>query len=338
MAEERTIRWGLLGSGIILDRWMQGARQVKGMEIAAIASRTRASAEKMAARYDIPEVLTYDEMVAREDIDIVYVPVPHTAHKELAIKAMNAGKHVLVEKPAAVCAADFKEMAECARKNGVFLMEAVWTRFFPTIIKAKELIAQGAIGEVRMIESSFAFRVGDDYSGRLTDPEQAGGGLLDVGVYNLHFARMIMERDPVKLTGLAAIGTDELKLQVDEQAGFIGMYENGALAVSTCGIRTATVDTAMVYGTKGYLEIPVFWKPFGLKLVADGETTAFDLPIPQTVEGMTDEGYQLEIRYVNDCLRNGVTESPMMPWEETLAVLEQCDQLRAQWGLKYPFE
>ena len=131
------IRWGLLGAGVILDRWMKGFRQVEDAQIVGIASRTRETAVKQAARYGIAEAMTYEEMLGRKDIDIVYVPVPHPFHKELTLQALDAGFHVLVEKPAAVTAAGWDEMTLCAKKNGRFLMEAVWTRFFPAIQREK---------------------------------------------------------------------------------------------------------------------------------------------------------------------------------------------------------
>ena len=125
----KTIRWGLLGAGKLLDRWLNGFRQVENAEIAGIASRTPETAEKQARKYGIREAMVYDELLERKDIDIMYIPVPHPAHKELAIRAMEAGFPVLVEKPAAVTEADWNEMCACAEKNHVFLMEAVWTRF-----------------------------------------------------------------------------------------------------------------------------------------------------------------------------------------------------------------
>ena len=136
-------RWGLLGAGIILDRWMKGFQQVEDAEVAAIASRSPETARRMADRYGIKDALTYDEILKRDDIDVMYVPVPHMAHKELAMRAMEAGYHVLVEKPAAVCAADWEEMVACAKKHNVFLMEAVWTRCFPIIQQVLDEIKAG---------------------------------------------------------------------------------------------------------------------------------------------------------------------------------------------------
>ena len=334
----RKVKWGILGAGIVVDRWIKGALQHDDMEIVAISSRTKETAEKMAAKWNIPNAMSYDEMLACPEIEIVYIPVPHTAHKELALKAMNAGKHVLVEKPATVNAAEFQELIDCAKKNNVFMMEAVWTRFFPIIKKAIEYVKSGKIGEVRTIESTFSFRVGDGDTSRLTDPERAGGGLLDTGVYNLHLAQMIYEKSPVNLLGVASIDTDENHYQIDEQAAYIGQYDRGELSVLMSGVRTETIHIAYIYGTKGYLVIPMFWKPTTMEACIDGKTEVFEEPVPQKVDGIEDEGYQFEIAYVNDCVREGVKESPFVPWEASLSVMKQMDKLRKDWNLVFPNE
>ena len=338
MSNERTIRWGLLGAGAILDRWMKGAVQVENMEIAAVASRSQETAQRMAKRHHIPEALTYDEMLARKDIEVVYVPVPHPAHKDLALRAMKAGKHVLVEKPATVCAADFAELTECAAANQVFLMEAVWTRFFPLSQELVRVIRSGEIGDVRLIQSAFSFRSEPDLVPRLFDPMQAGGGLLDTGVYNLHFTDMILDKVPEALTGLASFDTDGLHLQVDEQASYIARYDNGELAVLTSGVRTDIPDTAYIYGTEGSIEIPVFWKPSEMIIRGKNKERTVSMPVEQKKSGVEDEGYQYEIRHVNDCIRDGLIQSPVMTWKKTFRVLEQCDQLRRSWNFRYPFE
>ena len=336
--ERKKIRWGLLGAGVIIDRWIKGAMQEEDMEIAAVASRTAQSAQQMADRYGIPGVMSYGEMLARDDIDVVYVPVPHTAHKDLTIRALEAGKNVLVEKPAAVTAADFDEMAACAEKNGKFLMEAVWTTFFPLAGMLEELLKEGAIGDLRLMQSSFAFRSTPEAAPRLFDPARAGGALLDVGVYDLHFADMVFKRQPEEISGMASMDTDSLHLKVDEQNCFTARYDNGALAVMTSAVRTTMPDTAWLFGTEGSIEIPVFWKPSRMHLKTDTRDEWIEAPVSQKVAGIEDEGYQYEIRHVNECIRAGLTQSPVMTWEKTKNVLTLCDRLRGQWGLKYPFE
>lgn len=334
----RKVKWGILGAGIVVDRWIKGAMQLDDMEIVAIASRTRETAEKQAEKWNIPKVMTYDEMVNCPEIEIVYIPVPHTAHKELAIKAMNMGKHVLVEKPATVNAGEFQELIDCAKKNNVFMMEAVWTRFFPVVKKAIEIVKSGKIGDIRTIESTFSFRVADGDTSRLTDPEKAGGSLLDTGVYNLHFCHMMYEKAPVRIIGLASMDTDEYHIQVDEQAAYIGQYDKGELAVLMSGIRTETFHTAYVYGTKGSITVPMFWKPTKIEVFVDGETEVIEMPVSQKIAEIEDEGYQYQIASVNEYIREGLKESPLVPWEASLNVMKQMDSLRKDWGLVYPCE
>ena len=280
--------------------------------------------------------MTCDELIRNPEIDVVYIATPHQAHWELAVRAMECGKHVLVEKPAGANESQFREMLEAAKKNHVFFMEAVWTRFFPIMRKAVSLVRSGALGDIRTIESTFSFRVDDEDASRLIDPERAGGGLLDTGVYNLHLAQMIYNKAPVGIIGTASMDTDELHLQVDEQAAYIAQYDKGELAVMMSGIRTETLHTAFVYGTKGYLVIPVFWKPTEMKIVIGGKEEVLRIEVPQKIDGVEDEGYQYEIEYVNECLRQRRTESEEVSWEASLSVVRQMDELRRQWKLAYP--
>lgn len=336
---ERKIRWGLLGSGSIVDRWISGAKQLNDVEIVAISSRTIESAQKMALKHEIPLALEYEALLEREDIDVVYIPVPHPAHKKMAIMAMEHGKSVLVEKPVCVNAGELIEVLACAKKNNVFFMEGVWTRFFPMMNKIRSLLNDEGIGEVRAMNIAFSFRMPGEYRDkRWMNPELAGGGLLDTGIYNLHFAEAVLGKNPVALTGFATIDSDEYHIQVDEQASYIAKYDKGELVVMSSGVRTNMVDTAMIYGTGGHIEVPSFWKPTVIHVMKDGKMTSYEEKVPQNVEGIQDDGFQFEIAHVNECLRGNLKQSPMMTWDQSLAIMKQCDELRRQWGLKYPFE
>ena len=160
----KKIRWGLLGAGSIVDSWMMGLLQCDDCEVTAVSSRTEASARKVADRWNLPKVETYEQMCGDPEIDVVYIPVPHTQHKELAIMAMEHGKSVLCEKPSAVNAGELREMTTCAKKNNVFFMEAAWTRFFPVTEKMLEMVRSGRIGDVRHVQASF------DYFGLWAQP------------------------------------------------------------------------------------------------------------------------------------------------------------------------
>lgn len=336
---ENKIKWGLLGAGNIIDRWINGARQCSDMEIVTIASRTIESAENMAKKHNIPIALEYEALVKRDDIDVVYIPVPHMAHMELAIMAMEHGKSVLVEKPACVNEHELSLVLECAKKNRVFFMEGMWTRFFPMIDKIKALLNDDGIGEVRAMNMSFSYRMpGELRETRSMNPELAGGGLLDVGVYNLHFAEAILGKDPVALTGFAAINSDEYHIQVDEQASYIAKYDKGELVSMSSGVRTNMLDNAIIFGTHGYIEVPTFWKPTLINVKKDGKITTYEEKVPQRIKGICDEGFQYEIAHVNECLRRNLQESPIMTWDKSISIIRQCDELRRQWGLKYPFE
>ena len=162
--------------------------------------------------------------------------------------------------------------------------------------------------------------------------------MLDVGIYGLHFVKFILEKMPEKILSLASMDTDHLHLKVDEQNLIIGQYDNGALFSVMSAIRTETPDTAWIYGTKGSVRIPVFWKPECAEIVCDGVTRRIESPVPQIAEGISDEGYQYEIRHVQECLRQGLVQSPLVTHAMTRDVLEMCDEIRRQWGLVYPFE
>lgn len=336
---DQTIRWGLLGAGNIANRWLAGFLQTEGDRLVAVASRNHETAEKMAKKWNIPRVMTLNEMVESPEIDAVYIPVPHPFHKELAMLAMSHHKAVLVEKPGAVNAADFVEMATYAKAQNTFLMEGVWTRFFPAFDWIHERIACGDIGELRCVQSNFSFRVEErNTKPRCFLPALAGGGLLDVGVYPMHFSSIIFGEKPVSLVGAAEVVRDEFGFGVDEQGSYIAMYSGGGMACGSFGVNTNMVNNAVIYGSKGRMEIPEFWKPNRVHIVNEDRDEMVLFPVEQKVDGVNDLGFQYEIRHVNECLRNGLNESPVMTHALSLEILNQCDELRRQWNMPYPFE
>jgi predicted dehydrogenase len=207
-------------------------------------------------------------------------------------------------------------------------MEAVWSRFLPTLVKVRELVGSGAIGEVRMIQSDFGFRAGFNPKGRLFDPHLGGGALLDVGIYNLSLSSMIFG-PPTEVKTLAQLGDTG----VDEQAAIILMHEGGRIAVSSTAIRTTTLHEAVLFGTEGWIRIDKpWWRSNGLTLTVHGEgDTRFETP-------MTSNGYNYEAEEVMACLRAGKLESAVMPLDETVSTMKTMDKIRAQWGLRYPME
>ena len=320
----KKLRWGLLGAGKIVDRWINGMMQCENSVITAVSSRSPETAKSMAEKYNIPKVMTYDEMISCDDVDICYIPVPHPFHKDLAIKAMNSGKAVLVEKPMGISTDEVKEMVACAKKNNVFFMEAMWTRFFPILEEVKAKLP----GEIRMIESAFGFRTpASEAKSRLLDPAQAGGGLLDVGVYPLTMADIFLGEEPLDMKSFLAINTDENQFGVDEQGVVTAMYKGGAIAISRFAVRTDMVDTAVISCTDGRIEIPHFWKPTEFTVYKDGKSETFTHPVELINKEMPDEGFSYEIKHTEECIAKGLIESPVMTWDLSIRLMSQCDEI-----------
>ena len=323
------IRWGIIGTGNIARQFARGLAVLPDAELVAIGSRTAAAAEAFAAMFSVPHRHgSYEDLAQDPDVDVVYVATPHSLHRPNTLLCLRAGKAVLCEKPFAINAAQAGEMIRLAREKGLLLMEAMWSRFFPAMAKVRELLAAGAVGQVWLLTADFGFRARFDPSSRLFDLALGGGALLDVGVYAVSLASMVFG-PPSRVTGLAHLGPTG----VDEQAGIILGYEGGPLAVLATAIRTATPQEAMLMGSDGHIRIhPRWWVPTRLTLSVSGrEDEILELPF-------TGNGYNYEAAEVMACLRAGKLESEVMPLDETLSIMRALDQLRAQWGLKYPME
>jgi len=326
---DNKIRWGILGAGSIARKFAAGLKVVAGSELLAVGSRSIDKARDFAVEFNIPKAYgSYEEMVKDPEIDVVYVATPHTFHKTHTILCLNNGKAVLCEKPFGVNAKEVEEMVDAARKNNLFLMEAMWTRFLPVMYKVRDWIADGAIGEVRMVTADFGFRANLNPQGRLFNLELGGGALLDVGVYTVSFAYMIFGGAPERITGMAHIG----ETGVDEQAAMILGYKNGELAILHTAIRTSTFQEARIIGTNGSIIIPDFWRATSATLKVDGRDEE-NVEIPFDANG-----YCYEAREVERCLREGKLQSELMTWDESISILRTMDELRRQWGLKYPSE
>jgi dihydrodiol dehydrogenase / D-xylose 1-dehydrogenase (NADP) len=322
------IRWGILGPGSIAHRFAEGLSVIPDAELVAVGSRSSERADAFADKFDIPKRHgSYTDLANDPDVDAIYVSTPHPFHKEYSILCLKAGKGVLCEKPMAINAQQAKEMIDCARAEKKFLMEAMWTRFLPAIVKMREWVAEGAIGEPRMLTADFGFRSGWNPEGRLMNPEMAGGGLLDVGVYTVAMAYMVFGK-PSRIASMAHIG----ETGVDEQAAMLLGYDAGQLALLSCAIRTNTPQEARIMGTEGSIHIPGFWHGNSATLYASGKgPVQADTPF----EG---NGYNYEAVEVMRCLREGKLESDVMPLDESLSIAETMDQMRAEWGLKYSME
>jgi predicted dehydrogenase len=322
------IRWGILGTGVIAHKFATGLKSAPEAELVAVGSRTQATADKFGDEFGAPHRhASYEALANDPEVDVIYVSTPHSLHKANTLLCLNAGKAVLCEKPFAINAVETEAMIQLARQKGLFLMEAMWTRYLPAVIKTRQLIADGVLGEIRMLQADFCFRTEFEPQGRLFNPELGGGALLDAGVYPVSFASMIFG-PPAQITSLAQLG----QTGVDEQSAYLFRYGQGQLALLASAVRTETASEATMLGTKGRIRLrgPIYC-PTRLTLTLNGQDEVIDAPL-------VGNGYNYETVEVMNCLRADQMESQTMPLDETLQVMKTMDQIRAQWGLKYPME
>jgi len=322
-------RWGILGPGNIAAKFAAGVAALADQEVVAAGSRTQASADRFADRFDIRRRhVGYEALVADPEVDAIYVATPHNFHREHTLLALRHGKHVLCEKPFAINAAEAQEMVDAARAPGLFLMEAMWSRFLPIIVEARRLIAAGAIGAVQMIQADFGFRASFNPASRLFDPALGGGALLDVGVYPVSLATMLLG-EPDRIAAIAALGATG----IDENTGMLFGYPGGEVALLATTVRASTLQEAIILGSNGSIRLhSPWWVGNTLTLQRAGHDAEV------IVRPFIANGYSHEAMEVADCVRAGRLESEGMSLDESLRVMRIMDAVRAQLGMKYPME
>ncbi len=325
----RTVRWGILGPGRIAGKFAAGLREAAGAELAAVGSRSRERAEAFAAAHGAPAAWgSYEELAADDSVEAVYVATPHAFHAEHAVLCLEHGKHVLCEKPLALNAAQAERMVAAARRADRLLMEGMWTRFLPAVVRARALLAAGAVGEPRLLQADFGFRAAFDPRGRLFAPELGGGALLDLGVYPVSLAVMLWG-EPVRIAAAANLGPTG----VDEEGAILLQHRGGQLALLACALRLDTQREAVIQGTAGRIRLHhPWWAASRLTVTgADGRQETSDLPA-------RGGGFAHEAEAFMDLVRAGCRDAPRIPLAESLAVMRTLDAVRDQWGLVYPGE
>lgn len=324
------LRWGIISTGGIANQFAEAAARVEGTVVQAVGSRTQERADEFAAKHDIPTAhSSYADLASDPDVDAIYVATPHPLHKDNALLALENGKHALVEKPFALNAHQARQMVDTARAKGLFLMEAMWTRFLPTTAKVRELIASGYIGPVRMFTGSLGFRAPYDPQGRLLNLQLGGGALLDVGIYPISYAAMILGTHPESVNSEVHIGPTG----VDEQFVATMRYSGGRLATVSGALRVTTNRDATIFGEHGrlYVEAP-FYRSEGVHHWVDYDRReTWHLPLGGN-------GFEYQITEVVQRIAGGHTESEVMPLDDTVAIMALLDQIRAGWGIVYPGE
>lgn len=337
------IKWGFIGTGRIIPRFMEGFRQVPDASPAAIYGRNISKATALAEKYGFQKVFDdIDVFVESSGIDVAYIAVTHPLHLSFAKKCLEAGIPVVCEKPMAPNLKQEEEIVQCARKHNVFLMEGMWSRMFPITEQILAWLKEGRIGEIVGMNGLFCIKTYPSTTDRLYDPEQAGGALLDIGIYLVSLAQLVFGTSPKNIASLSNISS----FGVDDRMGAVFQYEDGAIATLLSSFQSEGRDCATIYGTDGIIEIfEDFWRPRHARMTCRNGIIDFNCPEAQadtSVYGsqvsFCGEGYQFEINHVNECLRKGLKESPIMTLADSLQVMGVCDRLRDIWGLKYPFE
>lgn len=326
---ERNIKWGIMGPGWISSQFAKDLLQVEGAEMVAVGSKSLERAEKFAKEFNIPRAYgSYEEMVQDPEVDILYVGTLHPAHKDNVMTCLRAGKAVLCEKPFTINATEAEELVSYAKANKLFLMEAMWSRYLPPLVQAREWMEADLIGEVQLVQANFGFDIGYQPEHRLLNKELGGGALLDAGIYPVSLASMVYGKQPSNIMTSVHIG----ETGVDERFSLLFEYDDGRKAMLNGSVRLGLVNDAFLYGTKGYIHIPNFLFAASASLhVRDEEPVHFNCD-------RKTKGYNYEAMEAMACLREGRTESSVMPIDETLQIMQTLDAIRAQWNLRYPGE
>jgi predicted dehydrogenase len=325
-------KWGIIGPGIIAHKVMAGLKQIPNAHLHATASLTPGKAEAFSKLYSAPKWYTsYEELATDPEVDIIYVATTNQLHMDNTILALNNGKPVLCEKPMAVNALQVQKMIDTAKKNKLFLMEAMWSRFFPIMYKLRELLAQNVIGDIRVVVGDTSNNIPgytSDPSIRQFNPNCAGGGLIECGIYPLAFACMVFGKTPNRVSGLATM----TPLNVDAHSVAVVGFEDGGIASIYSGIDAKSSQEAQIYGSEGRIRIPNFIHADTLEIYHP------DKEMEKIVIPFSEPGYQFEMIEVQHCIKEGFQESPLMPLNESLEIAKTLDSIRKLWNYRYPFE
>lgn len=364
------VGWGIWGAGAIAHQVAADFPLVGAARLEAVASRTLAHAQQFALAHHVPRSSEgLDSLLSDPRVDVIYIATPHTRHAEDALACILAGKAVLCEKPFTVNAEQAEQVVNEARVQSVFCMEAMWTRFIPAVVAARDHIRGGKLGSVRLIQGNFAYPAAFDSNSRLFDLALAGGALLDRGVYLMSLCEHLLGA-PLTVHGSAMLGTTG----VDENSTYHLTHQNGSLANLSASIRVQGSNDFQVFGERGSLRlVEPFYRSHRLELstlstpgagsdraTSDGIASRIKGALRQsaTLKGLRrrghwleqlrprsgvslpfpGNGYQFEIAEVTRCLQQGLLESPTMPLDESINVMRTMDTLRKQWGLVYPQE
>lgn len=319
---------GIIGAGWIAEKMAEALAPLEDYCVYAIASRSIGKATEFAGRWNIPKAYgSYEDMVKDNDVDLVYIATPHSHHFPHAMLALNAGKPVLVEKAFTANAAEAEELIETARSKGLFITEAIWTRYMPLSHKIKDIMESGIIGKPRVITATLCYMM--EFKERILRPDLCGGALLDLGVYALNFARMYFGTDIVRTVSNCHIGPTGIDLQECISLS----YADGKMANLQAGTLCLNDRQGIINGTEGYIRVDNINCPEVVEVYRNYELVERYVKPEDMVNG-----YEYQVIEARRCIEAGLPESPMMPHQETLDIMKQMDGLRKEWGVVYPMD
>lgn len=318
-----TMRWGLVSPGGIARKFARDLRIADNARLAVVASRALSRAQAFAAEFGAERATDDLSTLANDSsVDIVYIASPHNAHFEAARLLLEAGKPVLCEKPLTVNAAQSRSLIEISRRRGVFLMEAVWTRFLPIYQRVREWLDAGRIGEPQLVSSSFCVKMPYDPENRWFNPALAGGGLLDLGVYNLTMTQWVFGAEPEQVAAIARFAPTG----VDDLLSASLRYSGGRMAQFTCGMAARSDNNLVIAGDKGFIRVASMFHQSTEALLSVGKGKETET----AHEPFRGEGFEYEIEEAMRCVREGRIESPKIPHADTLATMELIDTILSQ--------
>lgn len=319
---------GIIGAGWIAEKMAEALAPLEDYCVYAIASRSIGKATEFAGRWNIPKAYgSYEDIVKDNDVDLVYIATPHSHHFPHAKLALNAGKPVLVEKAFTANAAEAEELIETARSKGLFITEAIWTRYMPLSHKIKEIMESGIIGKPRVITATLCYMM--EFKERILRPDLCGGALLDLGVYALNFARMYFGTDIVRTVSNCHMGPTGIDLQECISLS----YADGKMANLQAGTLCLNDRQGIINGTEGYIRVDNINCPEVVEVYRNYELVERYVKPEEMVNG-----YEYQVIEARRCIEAGLPESPMMPHQETLDIMKQMDGLRKEWGVVYPMD
>ena len=319
---------GIIGAGWIAEKMAEALAPLEDYCVHAIASRSLEKAEEFAGRWNIAKAYgSYEEMVADDEINLVYIATPHSHHFQHAMLALEHGRNVLVEKAFTANAQEAEILIRTAHEKGLFITEAIWTRYMPLSHKVKEVMESGIIGEPRVLTATLCYMM--EFKERIVRADLCGGALLDLGVYALNFARMYFGTDIVRTVTNVHLGPTGMDMHESISLSFA----DGRMANLQAGALCLNDRQGIISGTEGYIKVDNINCPEVVEVWRNYELAArYEKPADMV------NGYEYQVFECRRCIEEGLQESPMMPHEETISIMKQMDALRQEWGVRYPMD